>query len=132
MMIFVDFKLGNIRCMFGSSLSNQQEGGRDDLDGNLDHEIRKRGGFGGAKGRGGGEVDDDDDDDNDSVEKAAGAHNTRPGGRPCRCLPFGKDSINPEKNQISGEAEEAGRAGRVPISLSYLLPTTSSLASVCD
>ena len=78
------------------------------------------------------EVDDDDDDDNDSVEKAAGAHNTRPGGRPCRCLPFGKDSINPEKNQISGEAEEAGRAGRVPISLSYLLPTTSSLASVCD
>ena len=81
MMTFVDFKLGNIRCMFGSSLSNQQEGGRDDLDGNLDHEIRKRGGFGGAKGRGGGEVDDDDDDDNDSVEKAAGAHNTRPGGR---------------------------------------------------
>ena len=34
------------------------------------------------------------------------------------------------------EAEEAARAGRVPISLSYLLPTTSSLASlaasVCD
>ena len=30
------------------------------------------------------EVDDDDDDDNDSVEKAAGAHNTREGGRPRR------------------------------------------------
>ena len=74
-------------------------------------------------------MDDDDDDDNDSVEKAAGAHNTRRAG----CLPFGKDSINPEKNQISGE-ERGGRlrAGRVPISLSYLLPTTSSLASVCD
>ena len=50
------------------------------------------------------EVDDDDDDDNDSVEKAAGAHNTREG-----CLPFGKDSINPEKNQISGEAKETAR-----------------------
>ena len=56
------------------------------------------------------------------------AHITRGragGPAAARCLPFGKDSINPEKNQISGEAEEAGRAGRVPISLSYLLPTTS-------
>ena len=48
-------------------------------------------------------MDDDDDDDNDSVEKAAGAHNTR--RRPS--LPFGKDSINPEKNQISGLADWA-------------------------
>ena len=73
--------------MLGSSL-NKRTRGRDDLDGNLDHEIRKRGGFGGAKGGGGGEVDDDDDDDNDSVEKAAGAHNTRRAGGPAaRSLP---------------------------------------------
>ena len=37
------------------------------------------------------------------------AHITR-GKRPRRCLPFGKDSINPEKNQISGETER-GRGG---------------------
>ena len=36
-------------------------------------------------------------------------------------LPFGKDSINPEKNQISGEAG----AGRGPISLIFCQPPPS-------
>ena len=49
-----------------------------------------------------------------------------------RCLPFGKDSINPEKNQISGEVKETARWQGSHFLLSYLLPTTSSLASVCD
>ena len=79
--------------------------------------------------------DDDDDDDNDSVEKAAGAHNTRRG--PPYLLAKTQSILRkirfPERQRGRGGS---ARAGRVPISLSYLLPTTSSLASlaasVCD
>ena len=76
-------------------------------------------------------MDDDDDDDNDSVEKAAGAHNTRRASGPAAAayLLAKTQSI---LRKIRFPERERHSAGRVPISLSYLLPTTSSLASVCD
>ena len=62
------------------------------------------------------------------------AHITRgraggPAAARARCLPFGKDSINPEKNQISGEAKETARwqGSHFP-----LLSLANHLASVCD
>ena len=70
------------------------------------------------------EVDDDDDDDNDSVEKAAGAHNTRAGA----AYLLAKTQSILRKIRFP-ERRQTARPGRVPISLSYLLPTTSSLAS---
>ena len=60
------------------------------------------------------------------------AHITRGragGPAAARCLPFGKDSINPEKNQISGEVKETARwqGSHFP-----LLSFANHLASVCD